>query len=342
MSEEIVRRLVEEHWDALEAEPTTGERRLRVSHLPIVVENGNRLAVGVDHDGYRHVLVPMAAHRRVRAGLDGPVLQLRRRPLEDDETYQTYADLSCLRSDLNDLFTDLCVDVMSTAQRLPENPLKALHHVLDRWKELFRSQGAPLTREQMAGLFGELTLLCRLFQHNTSAHRLWIGPTGHRHDFSSGVTAIEVKSGTSTSGRRPRIHGLDQLESPEGGTLALVWFRLLNVPAGGPGLSLVDLVDQARRLCDDEGSLLDLLAAAGYRPSDIDHYRDVRFAVGEETWYHVSADFPGLTSRRLGEAGLSVSVLDVEYTIDLSGDVPTAMPEDEVSRLIDDFVQEPR
>ncbi|MFD8639667.1 PD-(D/E)XK motif protein [Streptomyces zaomyceticus] len=341
MSEEILRSLVEKRWAALEAEQPTGERRLRVSHLPIVVEHDNRLAVAVDHHGYRHVLVPIPAHRRVRPGLDGPVLQLRKRPLEDDETYQTYADLACLRGDLNDLFTELCVDVLGTAEGHPENPLKALHHVLDRWKELFRTQGTPLTGEQLAGLFGELTVLCHLLERDPSAHRLWLGPESHRHDFSSGSTAIEVKAGSAT-GRRPRIHGLDQLDRPNDGSLTLVWFRLQPIPSGSLGASVVELVDRARSLCDDEGSLLELLANAGYRSADADRYRSARFLVEEERWYDVGPGFPGLTTRALVEAGLSVSVQNVEYTIDLSGDVPAPLTDDEVSRVIDDIVQEVR
>ncbi|MFD4376319.1 PD-(D/E)XK motif protein [Streptomyces sp. NPDC058486] len=341
MSDEILRSLVEERWTALEAEQTTGERRLRVSHLPIVVEHDNPLAVAVDHNGHRHVLVPIPAHRRVRLGLDGPVLQLRKRPLEDDETYQTYADLACLRSDLNDLFTELCVDVLGTAEGHPENPLKALHHVLDRWKELFRTQGSPLTGEQLAGLFGELAVLCCLLEENPSAHRLWLGPEGHRHDFSSGSTAIEVKAGTGT-GRRPRIHGLDQLDRPDDGSLTLVWFRLQPVPDGSLGTSLVELVDRARRLCDDEGSLLELLATCGYLSADADRYRDVRFLVEEERWYEVGPGFPSLTTRDLIKAGLSVSVQNVEYTIDLSGDLLVPLADDEKSRVIDDIIQEAR
>ncbi|MFF5971753.1 PD-(D/E)XK motif protein [Streptomyces sp. NPDC012769] len=339
MSEEILRRLVEERWTALEAEQPTGERRLRISHLPIVVEQDNRLAVAVDHDGYRHVLVPISAQRRVRPGLDGPVLQLRRRPLEDEETYQHYADLACLRSDLNDLFTELCVDVLSAAESIPENPLKALHHVLDRWKELFRAHGAPLTREQLAGLFGELTVLCRLLEQDPSAHRLWLGPDGHRHDFSSGPKALEVKAGT-TAGRRPRIHGLDQLDHPDDGSLNLVWFRLQATPAATLGTSVVELVARALRLCDDEGTLLELLATAGYRLGDADRYRDVRFLVDEERWYAVDAGFPRLTARDLADAGLSVSVQDVDYTIDLSGDLPVPLTDDEVVQVIDAITQE--
>jgi hypothetical protein len=340
MNQDEFRGLVEQHWAALEAKQTTGERRLRVAELSVDTGNGP-LAVAVDHDGHRHLLVPIHTHIKVRTGLDGPVLRLRKRPLEDAESYQTYADLGCLRDDLNDLFTELCVDVLEETVELPDNPVKALYRVLDRWKSLFRTQGPPLGPEELAGLFGELTVLNRLLAKDPSAHRIWHGPERYRHDFSAGFNAVEVKASSSSEGRRPRIHGLDQLEAPDGGTLCLAWFRLHRTTTSGVGTRFVESVDEALRLCDDEGALLELLAKAGYRLADADLYADVRFAIGEERWYRVDADFPGLTGEALTTAGVPVSVLDVEYTIDLSGEVPAPMEPEQVSQMIENLVQEP-
>ncbi|MDX3756354.1 PD-(D/E)XK motif protein [Streptomyces sp. AK02-04a] len=339
MNDEALRKLVVERWTALEAEQTTGERRLRVSQLPVAPKN-DALAVAIDHDGHRHLLVPIHAHGKVRLGLDGPVLQLRKRALEDEETYQTYADLACLRSDLSDLFTELCMDVIGAADELPENPVKALYRVLDRWKALFHAHGTPLGPEQIAGLFGELTILNRMLEKDSSAHRLWRGPEGHRHDFAAGSTAIEVKTSASGEGRRPRIHGLDQLERPEGGSLCLVWLRLQRTAANGAGVAFVELVERALRLCDDEATILELLAEAGYRLSHAAHYQDMHFAIGEERWYRVTPGFPGLTGHTLLQAGVPVTVLDVEYTIDLSGETPAPLASDQVSQLIDSLIQE--
>ncbi|MFE6957802.1 PD-(D/E)XK motif protein [Streptomyces sp. NPDC057696] len=339
MRDDALRSLVEEHWTALEAEQTTGTRRLRVSPLPVVAEQGP-LAVAVDHDGHRHVLVPVHSHRKIRPGMNGPALQLRKRPLEGANSYQTYADLTCLRDDLNDLFTELCVDVLGQAKELPENPTKALYRALDRWKALFRTEGDPLGSEQLAGLFGELTVLNRLLAKDPSAHRFWRGPEKYRHDFSSGTTAVEVKSSTATEGRRPRIHGLDQLEAPEGGTLCLVWFRMQRTAVPGVGTAFVKTVEQALRLCDDEGALLDLLAAAGYRTSDAGRYHDVRFVIDEERWYRVDPAFPKLTGQALVAAGVPVSAMDVDYTIDLSGETPAPLAPAEISLTVDSLIQE--
>ncbi|MFI5678333.1 PD-(D/E)XK motif protein [Streptomyces cellulosae] len=339
MNEDALRKLIEDRWTALDADQTTGERSLRVSQLPVVSESGP-LAVAVDHSGHRHVLVPIHAHRKVRAGLDGPVLRLVKRALEDEETYQTYADLVCLRNDLNDVFTELCVDVLGATEELPDNPVKALYRVLDRWKDLFRAQAIPLGPEQLAGLFGELIVLNRLLEKDPSAHRLWRGPEGHRHDFTAEAIAVEVKATTAGEGRRPRIHGLDQLEAPKNGTLSLAWFRLQRTSRKGVGIGFVDLVELTLRLCDDEGALLDLLAASGYRPSDSDHYHDIRFVLVEERWYDVVPGFPRLTGQALVEAGVPISVMDVEYTIDLSGETPSPLPSGQVPQLIESMIQE--
>ncbi|MFI8235800.1 PD-(D/E)XK motif protein [Streptomyces sp. NPDC085866] len=339
MNADTLRQLVEERWTALEAEQTTGRHRLRVSQLPVTTDQGS-LAAGIDHEGHRHVLVPVHTHRKIRTNLDGPVLRLRKRPLEDDETYQTYADLTCLRTDLNDLFTELCVNVLSAVATLPQNPVKALYGVLDRWKALFQGQSAPLGPEQIAGLFGELLVLKRLLDRDSSAHRLWRGPKGHPHDFVAGKAAVEVKTSGAAGGRKPRIHGLDQLDPPLGGTLCLVWFRLESSDSSASGLGFLELLEQTLHSCDDESALLEMLAATGYRSVDAEKYRSIRFVVGEERWYRVTSDFPRLTTQTLLEAGVPLSVLDVEYTIDLSKDAPSPMPADEVVQLLEHLIRE--
>ncbi|WP_129308956.1 PD-(D/E)XK motif protein [Streptomyces sp. L2] len=339
MSEDAVRELLEEHWAALEVEQPTGARRMRVAQLPTATAQG-RLIAGMDHEGIRHILIPVHSHRKIRTGLDGPVLRLIKRPLEDAETYQTYADLSCLRTDLNDLFTGLCVDVLRAVAALPENPVKALYRVLDRWKALFQSQHTALGPEQIAGLFGELLVLSRLLERDSSAHRLWRGPEGHHHDFLGGADAIEVKTSSVGGSRTARIHGLDQLDAPPGGALFLAWFRLDPSPRSGPGLGFLELIERALRLCDDESALSGMLAATGYLATDADKYQNVRFAIGEERWYRVTSDFPRLTTRALLEAGVPISVQDVEYTIDLPKDPPASLPQDGVVEVLDRMIRE--
>ncbi|MEV4062201.1 PD-(D/E)XK motif protein [Nonomuraea dietziae] len=331
-----LRNLIDQHWRELESQQVTGERRLRVSELSVDTIQGH-LAVAVDHEGHRHVLVPISSHQGVRRGLDGPVLILKKRPLEGGDSYQMYADLGCLRPDLNDLFTMLCADVLRTTEATPDSSLKALYRVLDRWKALFHTKSAPLGAEQLAGLFGELTVLVRLLEMDSSAHRLWQGPSGHHHDFSAGNNAVEVKSSTGGEGRRVRIHGLDQLKAPPGGALQLAWYRLKRTAEQG-SKGLIDLIEWALRLSDDEIALLGLLAAAGYHASDIDSYRNVQFEIIEERWYEVNSAFPKLSRNDL--ASIPITVMDVAYTIDLSSEPPTPEDPTRVDEHLTSMIQE--
>jgi hypothetical protein len=328
------RKLVDRHWVELEAEPVTAERRMRVADLP----GGTPLAVGIDQEGHRHVLVPIGSHQKVRRGLDGPVLLLRKRALEDEESYQHYADLGCLSPDLNDLFSTLCADVLETAESLPETPIKALYRVLDRWKALFHAQGAPLGIEQLAGLFAELKVLETLLQVDPSAHRLWKGPSGHRHDFTSSTKALEVKASLSDGARRARVHGLDQLDPPLDGTLHLAWYRLARTSLQSE--RFLDVVDRILRLCDDESEVLSLLAKVGYRSGDVDHYHDIRFMVEEARWYMVDSTFPALRENDLVTAGIPINVTDVTYTIDLSTEPPDPLDSEHVNRHLNAMIQE--
>ncbi|MFF7362392.1 PD-(D/E)XK motif protein [Streptomyces sp. NPDC008125] len=325
-------------WNSLGAASVSGARRLRVMPLPVETGQGP-LVAGVDHDGRRHLLIPIPAHVKVRSGLDGPILRLVARPLEDETTYQKYADLSCLHDDFVDLFTGLCMDVCDAVAEVPTNPLKALHAVLDHWKALFREQKVGLGSEQIVGLYGELLVLARLLRHDASAHRLWAGPRGHRHDFDAGTHAIEVKSSSSATERKPRIHGLEQLEVPENGALWLTWFRLRSSTTQGSGQSLVELVDRVLDLCDDVSAVLELLARSGFHRTD-KRYDNARFVVAEERWYRVGPGFPGLTRAALVSADIPISVLDVEYTIDLSGDVPPPLRAGELLEVIQRMIQE--
>ncbi|MEY9848357.1 hypothetical protein ABH940_005459 [Streptacidiphilus sp. BW17] len=331
MTEGALPTVVEEHWRRLTAEQVSGERRLRVAPLPVDTVNGP-LAIGIDYEGHRHLLVPIKSRQQVRRGMDGPVLRLRRRPLEDAESYRVYADLGCLLPAYQELFTRLCSDVLAETGQMPGNPLRALYRVLDRWKALFESKGVLLGPDELAGLFGELQVLNRLLEQDPGAYRLWLGPRGNRHDFVGADGAIEVKASTAEEGRRPRIHGLDQLESPSEGALQLVWLRLRRATSSGVGL--VELVDHALDLCDDESALLSLLADVGYRPGDTELYQPLRFETTEERWYRVDADFPKLTEQQLVEAGLPVDALNVEYTIDLSGEQPTPLGEGDVIEAV--------
>ncbi|MGO4200616.1 PD-(D/E)XK motif protein [Rhodococcus sp. TAF43] len=302
-----------DHWKALESDRPTGAHRMRTSELP-VDGNGGPLLAAVDADGLRHILVPILRNQRVRRQAEGVNLRVSERALETSSTYVRYADVSCLNRELNDLFSDVCSDVLLAVATMPSKALGATNHVLDRWRSLFATSTVVLRESRLTGLFAELWVLRRLLRQSSSAVWAWAGPAGHRHDFAFGADAFEVKATTATDGRRVRIHGLDQLDAPHNGSLFMTWMRLHQCTDGE---SLVDLVDDVLKLSDDQAALVDKLKRAGYRLDDSDWYRDVRFEVVEDAWYVVDTDFPRLTSAQLSDSGLPVCVSDVEYTIEL-------------------------
>ncbi|MCC3311881.1 PD-(D/E)XK motif protein [Nocardia africana] len=339
MTDTALRSILDDYWDRLEHDrPTTGHA-LQTAALPVVTPAGPLLAA-VDIDGHRHLLVPVDPHHSVRRGLNGPVLELRKRVLEDDETRSSFADLCCLRADLNDVFAVLCADILLATEAASAQPVKAMNRVLDHWKALFQNPGAPLGAKQIAGLFGELVVLRRLLELDAGAHRLWRGPSGYRHDFSGELNAIEVKTSMAAESREIRIHGLNQMEPPLGGTLALVWLRLEAAVVGGTGVK--ELVDEVLRLCDDEGAVITLLAAVGYRVAHDDHYRHIRFGLNEERWYRVDDDFPRLTQTHLSAAGTSEAVFGVDYSVSLTGESPEPLDDGRIKTQLAALVEELR
>lgn len=202
------RELIGERWNKLESEAPSGEHAIRVAELPLETGNGP-IVVGVDHDRCRQLVIPITSGQDVRRGLDGPALQVRKWVLEDSAVYQHYAYLGCMRTDLNDVFTTMCADVLDAAAALPSNPFKALYRVIDKWKARFRTSEVPLGTGQVGGLCGDLVVLTRLLERDPCAHQLWTGLSGHEHDFASAHTALEVKVTSGLQGRRARIHGIN-------------------------------------------------------------------------------------------------------------------------------------
>jgi hypothetical protein len=329
-----LRDIVQQHWQALERDGRASDR-LRVSDLPVETADGPVVAA-LDGAGHRHVLLPIRSERRVRGGLDGPALVLKKVTLEDETSLRTFADLCCARPDLNDVFTGLCADVLLHVEAQPGSALKALYGQIDRWRALFRSKGSLLGIEQQAGLFGELVFLESLLEQDPGAHVLWKGPLGHRHDFASSRHAVEIKSSLATEGRRIRVHGLDQLEAPPGG-LHLYWMRL---EAGAGGRSLNDLAARVVDAADDENAIRSLLSTGGYQFLDAPHYEKSRFVVVEERCYAVEKGFPRLVTSELTSAGVPVTVTDVAYTVDLSSEPPHPVDAEDAQRQIVSLVRE--
>ena len=320
-------------WAKLLALPPSTTSRLRVQELNRETPWG-KVTLAVGADGSRHVLVPILSTTKVRTGLDGPGLSLRKRVLEDDSSHTTFADLSCQRPELAYLFDDFCADVLSELEGLDKQPLKAVYQVVDRWRSLFDQPVGILSNQTASGIYGELLVLIRLLEVDASAHRLWTGPLGTPHDFVGNHLDIEVKTTTEPTGRNVQVHGLDQLEEPPNGALLLAWYRLKDTTEARAGETLLTLTDQAVALADDEAAVRGLLAHAGYVPGAVESNDARRYAVLDERWYRVDIQFPRLTRDQLNTAGVPETVLDATYTVDLTAEPPAPLTPATVSQKL--------
>jgi hypothetical protein len=316
--EATLRGELERRWSDLEDLPAAAAGGVLTMEVPVTVSAGSVL-LGVGRDG-RRLLAPLApgAEANLREDRRGGGVRFVRRGLDTGEGPRWFAELVCLRGDLNGVFGALCVDVLARLESAPRQPERTLHETLGEWRALFSGSGQLLSVRRLAGLFGELTVLLRLLERSDHALAAWVGPQGDRHDFTWSGHAVECKTSLADEGRRVRVHGLDQLEPPDAGRLLLAFLRVDGSPV--EGVSVPELVERALPLVDG-ADLMNRLELVGYRPDDAEHYSKIRFTALDDLWFEVEGDFPGLTTGSF-VGGPPTEVTDVDYTLDLSRAVP--------------------
>ena len=305
-----------ERFDRLRDESPPRDEQISTIDLPITI-GGSPVLVGRDFTG-SHLLVPLAAeqHRTFKDDRRSAGVHLVLRPLERDGVLRWYADLVCLQTRLFSVFASLLADAVVRLDAMDDDgsPDRPLRRCLADWRALLASGERLFTTRQLAGLFGELRLLVQMLERDAGATSAWIGPLGARHDFLAGLLAIEVKTSLTEDGLRVRVHGLDQLDAPLGGELALHHVRVAEASAGGP--SVVDLIERAQGVATDD-VLAGRLHALGYRPAHAEAYRRISFRVIGESWYRVAGAFPRLSAHHL-PAGVTDAIGALEYELNLA------------------------
>jgi hypothetical protein len=297
-------------WSATVAQPAT--KAFRTTEVGVACSRGPLLAA-VDRSDRRALLIPILPKQTLKEDLDGRAVVLRRRALQDEQSYRHYACLELVDPAQDDLFTALCGEVIERVAANPDKAVAALKKVLSDWKSLLAGAREALSPSALAGLFGELHVLREMLRDDSGAVAFWTGPTGSAQDFHRGVDAVEVKTTVSPEGRRIRVNGIDQLDLATPGRLVLRWFRLRT----DQGVSVPDLVDEVAELADDAPGLRKLLAELGYREVEREIYARRVFEVLEERAYDVGPGFPRIVGSGLvGDATLA-GVGPVEYVVDL-------------------------
>ncbi len=323
---------LEELWRA--AAGRSSDSAFRTASIGVETDQGPLLAA-VDRADRRCLLLPIAAKHTLKEDLDGRAVTLRRRALEDEQSYRTYACLELVDAGLTDLFTALCIEIIDRVAATPDRSIPTLRAVLSEWRALLAGAREALTPSALAGLFGELVVLRQLVEIDPGAVAFWTGPGGSAQDFHRGADAIEVKTTVSPEGRRIRVHGIDQMDLAPPGRLVLRWFRLRT----DQGISVPELVDDIREKSDDPASFQVRLAAYGYRETEREVYARRLFEVAEERAYEVGPGFPRIVPSALVGDGAVAGVGPVEYVVDLDSAAAEARRFDEIS--VDQFVSGP-
>lgn len=299
---------------------------LRVRELEDRRTPAGPLLVGLDGQGYRHLLVPIGPGERMVEDRRSAGVQIREHLLEEESgKRRRFVDVVCLRPDLNELFAIVAAEMLDRLEADPDLPDRACRLVLERWRELLDSQGTGVPGlDRLIGVFGELWQLRELVRRHPAALDSWAGPRGARHDFVAPAVALEVKTTLARQGRFAEIHGHDQLEPPEGSRLYLAFVQLEQAPAG---LSVADLAAATVDAGADRSVLNALLAAAGLNPAVLAATATMRFRVTTHRLYAVDGPFPRIVSASFVGGVLPPGVLRLTYRIDLSGEPPHPLTE---------------
>ena len=281
--------------------------------------NSSDVWLALDDRGRRHLLVDASGAEagRVLASTHGLRAETAEISVEGGPL-RVWADVACVDSALNQTFVAVAADLVAVAA-VARTPLEAVERTLRTWRWFWGVDTGSLSEASALGLFGEMWFLDR-WAPFPGAINAWHGPAGVRHDFSTAVVSVEVKTTGShaTGAPRHRIATLDQLDDPDSGELYL--FSVQAIPEPSAGNTLTSVVGRVRSRLESEPGLLDSLdrrlALAGWSPT-LNSQQQTRYRVAAERLYVISDEFPRLT-RSSFVVGPPPGIDNVSYTLDLA------------------------
>jgi hypothetical protein len=218
-----------------------------------------------------------------------------------------------------DLFSTICADLVASVTHSEAD--RAFDHFLSRldaWRRFLRERNGRLSRSETIGLIGELLLLEKLLELDSSHLTSWSAPAGGLHDFQNGGHALEVKTGLGPSAQIT-ISRLDQLDTAGLRLLDLVHIRLIESPSGR---SLQDVLTALKGHLEDGASrhaLDNAVIRRGLLPDDDSARSAPRVQLRSMDCYAVSEEFP-----RLVRADLPAAITEASYTLEVRSIGPYA------------------
>lgn len=324
---ELVRRI----WQIIELPQDTEKVEARQVDL-VTVPNGHPLLT-IDAQHQRHLLIPIDWASKAIEDKQSSGIHILINEWGEQELKSRYIDVVCLKPYLNDLFDMIVTEILVAVDTTSDNLNKICLGILTRWRDLLSREPSKLPdKTVLIGAFGELSVLELIVRINQTALNVWTGPNGGRYDFFTGAIALEVKSSVQRKGRIITIHGHDQLERPDGGSLYLSCLKLEETPSGGTAIS--DLVNVLLSLGCDRIKLLTKLADIGLSVNVIAQCDDIRFMIVERRTYIVDEYFPRITLDSFKNNAFPNRIIALSYQVDLSSEPPHPLQESQEQELI--------
>ncbi len=298
----------------------------------IALEDAPGALLGVDGLGHPHLLleVPLAVGAIPDPGVATVGVSTRMLRISDRDA--RFLDVQCLFESVAEVFDHFVVGVVEK-NLAGLDPVASVTNVLERWRQFLVPAKAPVGREKLAAVFGELLLLVDIGAIDASkAIASWVGPFGGRHDVRRGPVAIEVKTTRAHTSRQVTIHGEDQLDAPEGGTLHLHLVRIEEVPDTGRSVS--SLADELLSEGVPADELFTALGAAGVPAAELSGTADVTFEVRERFTVPVDAETPRIVPDSFIGGARPVGVVDLSYVVDLDHSIDRALDGDGYANLL--------
>lgn len=305
-------------FTALQAQTPPQGRALSV--LPIAHIDG--VFVGVDEQSRPHLL--LRTDNSTPPLTDVATLEVTTRSLIIGGLQAELLDVVCLLPSLAEVFDYFVVAVIERVSAIHESANQAIEAVLQHWRQFLIAASGPPGRDKLATLLGELLMVADVVSTSGKAGiGYWLGPYGSRHDIRTGATAIEVKTTRSHTGYRITIHGEDQLQPPQDGTLYLHLVRLEAVH--GRGQSVASVVDGLLAAGVSAEKLFDALSSAGLHVADLAATAEVTFDVLERVTLIVDDQMPRIVPTSFAGGKRPAGVVDVSYVIDVGDAVGGAL-----------------
>lgn len=241
--------------------------------------------------------------------------------------------LELQQTDAIDVFTTFVAKVCEEMDSLekPEDAVRAVIALVDRWQKFFAGSSELLTDGRQTGLYGELYLIKKLFNHDIPLSTLidaWTGSRRTNQDFEFGNVSIEVKSSAAVDATTVNITNIRQLDAT-GLDLLMLSHILLDARRGEEN-TLPDLIDELRiaiaNKAPEQGlNFEEKLLQAKYRDEHAEHYATRSYSERSINFYEVKDDFP-----RLLEHDLPDGITKATYEITLEYCKPFLLSADHV------------